>query len=112
MAAGQSIDSNDTVPRRYELRNDGGWQPAQLLFERQDGNDLAGVPVPHADGPHNVLLTVDEFNIRQIETACGRNDLELRDDRGGFWRFRPRRIRIENGTFAEGELRAAYRRST
>jgi hypothetical protein len=104
MAAGTRPGvATDPHPRRYELHNDGDWQPAALV-ERSDRRDRTGEQ-PLADGRREVLLSVDEFNIRQVEAACGRGELELRDDRGGRWTFRPRRITFDYAAFAEGELR-------
>jgi hypothetical protein len=104
-------DSNDEIPRRFELRVDGSWQPAVLEMERHAETRSADDPAWQWDAGRDALLNLDEFNIRQVEAACGREDLELRDDRGGFWTFTPRRIKFESDAFAEGELRPANRPS-
>jgi hypothetical protein len=104
---GPSGVSDDELPREYELRIDGSWQPAVLEFERHEDGDGITDPAWPSDGRSDARLNVNEFNIRQIEAACGRNALELRDNHGGFWTFLPRQIRYESDAFADGELRSA-----
>jgi hypothetical protein len=94
---------NHRAGRQYELKVDGDWHPAKLQIERNADEEDERSEVP-ADRPRDALLVVNEFNIRQIEAACGSGELELRDDRGQFWAFRPRRIRFESEALAEGEL--------
>jgi hypothetical protein len=98
-----SLISADEVPWQYELRVDGSWQPIVLEFRRRA--DPTEADACERDDRLDALIGVNEFNIRQIEAACGRRHLELRDDHGGFWRFSPRRIKFESDAWAEGELR-------
>jgi hypothetical protein len=100
-----AVESTDELARQYELRIDGIWQPARLVRRLPDGK--AAGDTDEGDKRREALLNVNEFNIRQVEAACGHNDLELRDDHGGLWMFRPSRIKFEGDAFAEGELRRA-----
>jgi hypothetical protein len=98
---GPRFVSADETPGQYELRVDGSWQPIVLEIRRAEAEPADTI---ERDDRVDALLSVNEFNIRQVEAACDRKDLELRDDHGGLWKFRPRRIKFESDAYAEGTL--------